>query len=63
MYCQTKYTWPILIIGQDFWPMLLAGYRFWPIVCLLNLVMVPMEYRPLVGNGAGLIWGVIMSLW
>jgi protein Mpv17 len=43
--------------------MLLAGYRFWPIVCLLNLVMVPMEYRPLVGNGAGLVWGIIISLW
>lgn len=52
-----------LIAKQDFWPMLLAGYRFWPMVCLLNLVMVPMEYRPLVGNSAGLIWGVIMSLW
>jgi protein Mpv17 len=43
--------------------MLLAGYRFWPIVCVLNLVMVPLEYRSLVGNGAGLVWGVTMSLW
>lgn len=43
--------------------MLLAGYRFWPLVCLANLVMVPMEYRARVGNGAGLVWGIFMSLW
>lgn len=43
--------------------MLSAGYRFWPMVCLLNLVMVPMEYRPLVGNAAGLVWGFFMSFW
>lgn len=43
--------------------MLLAGYRFWPLVCLLNLVMVPLEYRGLVGNGAGIVWGIFVSLW
>lgn len=43
--------------------MLVAGYKFWPMVCLLNLVMVPMEYRALVGNVAGLFWGIVMSLW
>jgi protein Mpv17 len=52
-----------LIVRQEFWPMLLAGYRFWPVVCLPNLVLVPMEYRTLVGNGAGPVWGVMMSLW
>ncbi|KAM6477232.1 hypothetical protein HDV62DRAFT_213184 [Trichoderma sp. SZMC 28011] len=47
---------------SDFWPMLFAGYRVWPIVCLLNLVVVPFDYRQLVGSIAGLGWGVFLSL-
>lgn len=42
--------------------MLLAGYKLWPLVCLLNLVAVPFEYRMLVGNGAAFGWGVYVSL-
>lgn len=48
--------------SQDFWPMLFAGYRVWPLVCLLNLVVVPFDYRQLVGSIAGLGWGVFLSL-
>ncbi|UKZ82101.1 hypothetical protein TrVFT333_009885 [Trichoderma virens FT-333] len=47
---------------SDFWPMLFAGYRVWPLVCLLNLVVVPFDYRQLVGSIAGLGWGVFLSL-
>lgn len=43
--------------------MLLAGYRFWPVVCLVNLVLVPLEYRPTVGSVAGLAWGVAVNMW
>ncbi|PTB70953.1 hypothetical protein BBK36DRAFT_1155735 [Trichoderma citrinoviride] len=49
-------------VTSDFWPMLFAGYRVWPIVCLLNLVVVPFDYRQLVGSVAGLGWGVFLSL-
>lgn len=49
-------------VVSDFWPMLFAGYRVWPIVCLLNLVVVPFDYRQLVGSIAGLGWGVFLSL-
>lgn len=48
--------------GQNFWTMLLVSYRFWPAVCLINLVMVPLAYRPLVGNLAGLGWNVFLNL-
>lgn len=48
---------------QNFLPLLLAGYRFWPMVCLINLVLMPLEYRPLVGNLAGLGWGIFVSFW
>lgn len=42
--------------------MLVAGYKFWPFVTLLNLVVVPVEQRMLVGGLAGLAWGVYVSL-
>lgn len=47
---------------QDFTTMLLAGYKFWPFITLLNLVVVPVEQRMLVGNLAGLAWGVLVNL-
>lgn len=34
----------------------------WPMVTLLNLVVIPFEYRMLVGNTAGVVWGVYMNL-
>ncbi|KAK6446443.1 hypothetical protein FP744_10002693 [Trichoderma asperellum] len=49
-------------IQRDFWPMLVAGYRVWPIVGLLNLSVVPFDYRQLVGSIAGLFWGIFLSL-
>jgi protein Mpv17 len=42
--------------------MLSTGYKLWPMVCLLNLVIVPFEYRMLVGNSAAFCWGIYMSL-
>ncbi|KAL7934513.1 hypothetical protein V8C35DRAFT_301114 [Trichoderma chlorosporum] len=49
-------------IENDFWPMLIAGYRVWPLVGLLNLSVVPFDYRQLVGSTAGLFWGIFLSL-
>ncbi|KAL7923532.1 hypothetical protein ACQKWADRAFT_52200 [Trichoderma austrokoningii] len=49
-------------VQNDFWPMLIAGYRVWPIVGLLNLSVVPFDYRQLVGSTAGLFWGIYLSL-
>lgn len=49
-------------IEKDFWNMVMAGYRLWPMVCLLNLLVVPFEYRGLVGNVAAFGWGVFVSL-
>jgi protein Mpv17 len=42
--------------------MMLAGWRFWPVVSLSNLVVVPFEYRMLVGNVSGLVWGTWVNL-
>jgi hypothetical protein len=42
--------------------MIMAGYKFWPMVTLLNLIVVPVEQRMLVGGLAGLVWGVYLSL-
>lgn len=42
--------------------MLLAGYKFWPFITLLNLTVIPVEQRMLVGNLAGLAWGVFVNL-
>jgi hypothetical protein len=39
-----------------------AGYKFWPLISLLNLTVVPFQQRFLVGNLAGLVWGVYISL-
>ncbi|KAK1239087.1 hypothetical protein MKX08_006148 [Trichoderma sp. CBMAI-0020] len=49
-------------VQKDFWPMLIAGYRVWPIIGLLNLSVVPFDYRQLVGSIAGLFWGIFLSL-
>ena len=50
------------IIEKDFWSMVTAGYKLWPMVCLMNLLVVPFEYRMLVGNIAAFGWGVYISL-
>ncbi|KIV86529.1 hypothetical protein PV11_02136 [Exophiala sideris] len=52
----------VTAVQKDFYPMLLAGYKFWPLVTLVNLVLVPVEQRMLIGGLAGLAWGVYVSL-
>ena len=42
--------------------MLTAGWKVWPMVTLLNLVVVPFEQRMIVGNIAGVCWGVYINL-
>ena len=52
-------TWTI---QHDFWNMVFSSYKLWPLICILNLVVVPFDYRMLVGNTAGFGWGVYVSL-
>jgi len=42
--------------------MVLSSYRFWPLVTLTNLILVPPNQRMLVGNLAGLAWGIFVNL-
>lgn len=51
-----------MTLFQDFWPMLSAGWRVWPAVTLLNLLVIPFDYRMLVGNVAGVMWGVYITM-
>lgn len=51
-----------IIVQREFYPMLCAGWKFWPLVTLLNLCVVPWDYRPVVGNTAGLCWGTYVAL-
>ncbi|CAD0115118.1 unnamed protein product, partial [Aureobasidium uvarum] len=57
-------SWHLILedIQRNFWSLILAGYRLWPFVCLLNLLLIPLRYRSLVGSLAGLGWGVFLSL-
>ncbi|KEF63439.1 uncharacterized protein A1O9_01417 [Exophiala aquamarina CBS 119918] len=52
----------VTAVQRDFYTMLLAGYKFWPFITLLNFVVIPVEQRMLVGNLAGLAWGVLVNL-
>ncbi|KAL5604833.1 hypothetical protein BROUX41_001829 [Berkeleyomyces rouxiae] len=57
--------WPALWAGAraDFWPIVMAGWRLWPAVSLVNYAVVQsVEMRNLLGNLAGLGWGVYMSM-
>lgn len=47
---------------QEFLPMLLASWRVWPMVTLLNLLVVPFDYRMMVGNSVGVLWGVYVTM-
>lgn len=49
-------------LSEKFWTMIFAGQRLWPAVSLANFTLVPLEYRMLVGNCAGLGWNVYLSL-
>lgn len=49
-------------LRDDFKGMLVAGWRFWPLITLLNLCIVPWNWRPVVGNSAALGWGVYLAL-
>ena len=49
-------------VHRDLLPMLRAGWRVWPIVTLTNLVVVPFEFRHIVGNTVGVLWGAYITL-
>lgn len=43
-------------------PMMKAGWSFWSVVSFSDLVVVLFEYRMLVGNISGLLWGTYINL-
>jgi protein Mpv17 len=47
---------------QDFWPLAISGLKLWPLVSLLNLTVVPVNRRVIVGSLVGLFWGIYISL-
>ncbi|KAH6724283.1 hypothetical protein BKA61DRAFT_27059 [Leptodontidium sp. MPI-SDFR-AT-0119] len=49
-------------VRGGFWSMVFSSYRFWPLVTLTNLILVPPSQRILVGNLAGLVWGIFVNL-
>ncbi|KAG4432823.1 hypothetical protein IFR05_011688 [Cadophora sp. M221] len=49
-------------VKTGFWSMVFSSYRFWPLVTLTNLILVPPSQRILVGNLAGLAWGIFVNL-
>lgn len=55
-----QYGWQETKVG--FWPLISAGQKLWPAVSLLNLTLVPVEHRTLVGSLVGVGWGVFLSL-
>ena len=47
----------------EFWPLVKASWAFWPFVSVLNFAVIKdVPTRSLVGNLAGVAWGVYMSL-
>ena len=49
-------------VREHFLELFMAGWRMWPFVSFANLSFVPWEWRPVVGNTAGLCWGVYLTL-
>lgn len=49
-------------VQERFLELFTAGWRMWPFVSFANLSFVPWEWRPVVGNTAGLCWGVYLTL-
>ena len=47
---------------QDFWPLAISGLKLWPLVSLVNLTVVPVNRRVIVGSLVGLFWGIYVSL-
>jgi hypothetical protein len=52
----------VVDVQDNFVEMFMAGWRMWPFVSFANLSFVPWEWRPVVGNTAGLCWGVYVTL-
>lgn len=49
-------------LDREFFTMLTAGWKLWPWCTLANLVIVPFDYRMMVGNVVGVCWGVYVTL-
>lgn len=51
------------IAKREFWPLVQAGWKLWPMVSIVNYALVKsVAGRTLVGNMAGMVWGVYVSL-
>lgn len=57
------YKQAVQMTKQDFWPLIQAGWKLWPAVSAINYTLVKtVEGRTLVGNLAGMGWGIYLSL-
>lgn len=53
----------VALSRAEFWPLVKASWAFWPFVSVLNFAVIKdVARRSLVGNLAGVAWGVYMSL-
>lgn len=53
----------VALSRAEFWPLVKASWAFWPFVSVLNFAVIKdVPTRSLVGNLAGVAWGVYMSL-
>ena len=62
---QSGFTRPVAQVKSDvcrkLWPAMQASFLVWPIVTGLNIVFVPLQYRVLFVNLAGMGYGMLMS--
>lgn len=49
-------------VREEFWPMVIAGQKLWPMVSIACFALIPLQYRMLCGNIAGVAWGIYLSL-
>lgn len=48
-------------VKKDTLPTLMVGLCYWPFVGFCNLRFAPVEWRPLFGSIAGVLWNIFMS--
>ena len=49
-------------LRAKFWPVMRANWIVWPLPSLINLVVVPLEYRVLFTNVVAVVWKCVLSL-
>ncbi|CAJ0962832.1 unnamed protein product, partial [Mesorhabditis belari] len=49
------------LVSRDWWPLWKTGLMFWPFFQLVNFSIVPIHYRVVTTNSAGLLWNCYVS--